>query len=163
MEDVLVELARECARTCHVLKTANKRNDVDRSSSSSTNRFEDLERCVDSANPSLPTVTGDIRIVCRIESAANERTECTRDLRVHHPGSTKGRLIAWCTGMREILGSFDVRDPRFTVHMPSKPPRKVLGQGGAPGVSGANQHVHGLCGSTSAEHPAPASVIVRYR
>jgi len=146
-----VELARECARTCHVLKTANGWSDVDRSSSSSTSRIEDLERCVDSANPSQPIVIGDIRIVRRIESAANEGTDYARDLRKHHPGSLTRRLIAWCTEMREILATFDVP-------LLSKLPQRGLGQGGAPGVSGFNQRAHGF---VSVEPPVPASVMVR--
>ena len=41
-----MELAKDCVRMCHVLKTVAEGNDVDSSSSSRKNQIEDLGRCV---------------------------------------------------------------------------------------------------------------------
>jgi hypothetical protein len=56
-DDAFVELAKCCTRTCHVLKTATEGRSVDSLSGPSKKRIEDLGRCVDLANSSLPTIT----------------------------------------------------------------------------------------------------------
>jgi len=50
-EDLFAELAKTCVRTCHVLKTATDRRDIDSLSGPSRRQIEDLGRCVDPAKP----------------------------------------------------------------------------------------------------------------
>ena len=57
MEDPFVELAKNCARTCHVLNTVTEDSDVDSLSDLSDKRIDDLGRCVNPTQSSLPTIT----------------------------------------------------------------------------------------------------------
>jgi len=57
MEDPFVELAKDCARTCHVLKTVAGGSGVDDLSGPNRKQIEDLGRCVNPAQPILPTIT----------------------------------------------------------------------------------------------------------
>jgi hypothetical protein len=55
-DDAFVELAKCCARTCHVLKAATEGRSMDNLSGPSKKRIEGFERCVDLANSSLSTI-----------------------------------------------------------------------------------------------------------
>ena len=72
-DDALVELAKYCARACHVLKNVTQGKTTDSLSGSSRKAIEDLRRYVDPAHHSLSTITNDIRIVRNIETVIGER------------------------------------------------------------------------------------------
>ena len=114
-DDAYVELAKCCARACHVLKTATEGRSVDSLSDFSKKLAEDLGRCVDLANSFIPIITSDTRTIRHIESVVSERANCACDLREHHPGSTYECLVAWQAEMRGILGFFNVRGCHLTV------------------------------------------------
>ena len=56
-EEPFVELAKTCARACHMLKTATDGRDTDSLGGPSKRQIEDLGRCVDSAQ--LPSADND--------------------------------------------------------------------------------------------------------
>jgi hypothetical protein len=114
-DDAYVELAKCCARACHVLKTATEGRSVDSLGDSSKKLVEDLGRCVGLANSFRPMITSDTRIIRHIESVVSERANCACDLREHHPGSTHECLVAWQAEMRGIPGFFNVRGCHLTV------------------------------------------------
>jgi hypothetical protein len=114
-DEVYVELAKWCARACHVLKTATNGRSVDSLSDSSKKRAEDLGRCVDLVNSFLPIITSDTRTIRHIESVVRERASCALDLQEHYSGSTRECLVAWQAEMREILRFFDVRGCHLAV------------------------------------------------
>jgi len=157
MEDPFVELAKDCARTCHVLNTVTEESGTDDLSDLSNERIEDLGRCVNLAQSALPTMTGDIRIVHQIESVVRERASCACDSREHRPGPTRECLIAWRMGM---LSVFDVCGLQLGVSMVSKLPQGNLGRGGALEDGEINQHVHGYVNVELP--PAPDSVLVGF-
>lgn len=87
IEDVLlVDLAKICVKTCHILKTLTEGGDVNDLSGPNKKQIEDLGRCADSAQSSLLTMTSDIRTMRHIESVVRERANRTRDSRGYHPG-----------------------------------------------------------------------------
>ena len=129
---------------CHVLGSMAEGTDADTLGGPSKKQIEDLGRCVNPAQPSLLNVTSDLRVVHRIESAVVQRANCDPDLREHHPGSTKDRLMTWRAEAWNILGVFDVRDSQFALATVSKPPQGDLD------ISEIDQRVHG---SVVAEPP----------
>ena len=130
-DDAYVELAKCCAKTCHVLKTATEGRSVDSVGGPSRKRIESLGRCVDPASPSLLMITDGISTVHHLESMVSARANCARNLREHHPGPTKECLIAW----REILGYFDVRGCQLTAPTVSNSPQGYLELDNAPTAS----------------------------
>jgi hypothetical protein len=104
-DDAYVELAKCCARACHVLMTATEGRSADNLSGPSKKRIEGLGRCVDPASSSLLTIMSGISTVRHLESIVRARANYPRNLREDHRGPTKECLIAW----QEILGFFDVR------------------------------------------------------
>ena len=143
-EDPLVELAKDCANVCHVLKSATEGRDVDNLDGPSKKRIEDLRRCVHPVQTSLLNVTNDIRMVCHIESLVGEWADCAHDSRKHYHESTKECLMVWRAEIREMLRVFDVRDSQFAIVTVSKPPQGDSGRSGAPEVAETNQCVHGV-------------------
>jgi hypothetical protein len=121
-DDAYVELAKCCARACHVLKTATGGNSADSLSGPSRKRIEGLGRCVDPVNPSLLTITSGIRTVRHLESIVTAHANCARNLRKDHPGPTKECLFGW----REILRFFDVRGCQLTMLMVPELPQGYL-------------------------------------
>ena len=115
-DDALVELAKYCARVCHVLKNATQGKNTDSLSGSSRKAIEDLRRYVDPAHHSLSTITNDIRTMYNIETVVGERPSGLI-LREHHSGSTDDYLIRQRTELQKILTILDVRDCQFTVSM----------------------------------------------
>ena len=73
--------------------------------------------CSDPAQPALPTIINEIRIVRHLESVVHERAKCARDLREHHPGPTMEYLIAWRAAMLRV---FEVRGSQLTIPTISK-------------------------------------------
>lgn len=90
-------------------------------------QIEDLERCVDTAQPSLLTITNDIRVICHIQSIVSERANRAIDLRGHRSGSTEECLIAPRTEMLEMLRVFDVCGFQLTITAVSNIPQGGLG------------------------------------
>ena len=120
-----MELARDCVRACHVLKTMTEGKDADNLSGLSQRRaeqIEDLGRCVNPDRLSLLKITSDTRIVRHIESVVSERAKCGHGSLEHHPEPTKECLIAWQMEMWEILRVFDVRGFQFIIATVSKLP-----------------------------------------
>ena len=154
-----MELAQDCARTCHVLRLATEGRVADNLSSPYRKRIEDLGRCVHPVQPALLTVTSDIRVIRQIESVVIERANRTCDSQGHHPESTEERLIALRREMREILRVFDVRGSWLTMVTLSELPQEELVQGGALEASEIGHHTHG---SGRAEPPASTSAMVRF-
>ena len=109
-----MELAKDCVRVCHVLKSVIEGMDADNLSGPSKKRVEDLGRCVNTAQPSPLSVTSSVRIVCNIESVVSERVDHPHDLRERHLDSTEERLITSRTEMWEILRVFDVCGSHLT-------------------------------------------------
>ena len=99
-----VELAEDCIRACHVLRSVTD---------PSGKQIEDLGRCVNPAQPSLRIITSDTRIVRHVESIVSRRDSCARDL--HHPGSTEEWFSVWRMEMWEMLRVFNVRCFQFMV------------------------------------------------
>ena len=146
-----MELAKDCIRTCHVLKSV-----TEGSGGGPDNRgVEDLGRCVNRTKSALPTITSDTRIIRHIEFVVRERADHPRDLQENHPESTEERLIVWRTKMLEILRVFDVRGQLLPIPMVSQLPQA---RGGL-GAGEIGQHVHR---PTNMEPLTPASVMVRY-
>ena len=106
-EDLLVDLAKSCIRTCRMLKTVTEGGGVDDLSGLSK-QIEELERCADPARFSLLTMTNGTRTVRHIESAVRKRAECAKDSREDHPGSTTEHLMALRTEMLERLRALNV-------------------------------------------------------
>ena len=150
-----MELAQDCARTCHVLSSVTEGRVADNLSGPCRKRIEDLGRCAHPPKPALLTVTRDTRVVRNIESAVR-----ARDLQGYRLGSADERLIALQTEMREILRVFDVRGSWLATTTVSESYQEELGQGGALEVNETKHHVQG---TVHADPPAPASVMVRYR
>ena len=99
-DDLLVDVAKSCVKTCHVLKTATEGRDVD-GLSGPNQEIEKLERCAGSGRFSLLTMTSDTRTVRHIESAIREHADCAQDLCEDHPGSAIECLAAWRAEMLE--------------------------------------------------------------
>ena len=57
MEHPFVELAKDCVRACHILNTVTEDSDVDNLGDLNNEWIEDLRRCVNLAQSSLPTIT----------------------------------------------------------------------------------------------------------
>lgn len=114
-DDLFVDLARICVKTCHVLKMLTDGRDVDELSGPDEKQIEVLERCADPVQPSPLIMMGDIRTVRSIESAVRERGSCVRDSRGYYPGPTNECVIAWRVTLREALNIFDVSGHRLTV------------------------------------------------
>ena len=114
-DDALVELARTCARTCHMLKNVTQGRDADSLSGSSAKAIEDFGRYVSPAHSSLSMITNGIRTIRNIESVVSECRNNAHDLRGRHTGSTEEWLTAWRTKLWEILGILDVRDSHFAM------------------------------------------------
>ena len=53
-DDALVELAKDCARMCHVLKGVTQGRDLNSLSGPSKRAVEDLRRYANPANSSIP-------------------------------------------------------------------------------------------------------------
>ena len=121
-DDALVELAKYCAKTCHVLKRVTQGRGADNLSGSSRKAIEDLRRYVNPAHCSLSTITNDIRITHNIEFVVSERWDGVHDLQERHSGSTDEYLITQRTGLQRILRILDVCDCQFTMPRISKPP-----------------------------------------
>ena len=118
---MLVELAKYCARVCHVLKDVTQGRDVNGLSGLSRKAIEDLRRYVNPAHRSLSTMTNGIRTIHNIESVISERWDGVHDLQECHSGSTDEYLITQRTGLQEILRILDVRDCKLTIPTISKP------------------------------------------
>ena len=142
---------------CHVLKTATEGADENYSSGPSSGQLEDLGRCAIRTQPSSLTITRDFRIVRCIESAVSEQASSVHDLREHHPGSAKERLILWRAEMWEILRVPDVCGPKLAVSAVSKLPQEDLLRGSTLESVSVVEHVGE---STDTESLAPASVMV---
>ena len=110
-----MELAEDCVRMCHVLKSVTEGRDTDDFDDPSKKWIEDLGRFVNPAQPSPLSVTSDIRVVCNIKSVVNEWADHPHGLREHHPDSTEERLVTSRAEMWGILRSFDVCGSRLTV------------------------------------------------
>ena len=121
LEDFLVELAKDCIRACHVLNRATEGRDLDDLSGPRRKQIEDLERCVDPAQPSLLTITNDIRVIHCIQCVVSERTNSANDLRGYHTGFAEEYLITRRTEMLEMLRVFDVRGFYLTMITLSNP------------------------------------------
>lgn len=105
--------------------------------------------------PSLPTITNNIRIVRHIESVVSEWVNYPGDLWEHHTGPTDEYLIAWRTEMLRVL---NVRGSQLTVTTVSNPPQGGHERGGALN-SEIGQHVRG---SVPAILTAPASALSHF-
>ena len=115
-----MELAKDCVRTCHVLRNATEVVGVENLSDPSRKQAEELGRCVNCINlpqPPLLATTNGIRIVRHIESIVSERENCASALRERHPGSPKECISTWRTEMWKILEIFDVSRPQSTTHL----------------------------------------------
>ena len=108
-----MELAKTCARTCHVLKTL---------SGPSEERIMDIGRCVDQTQPPLLAITNDTRTVRHIESAVRERANCTRDSQEPYPESTNDCVVFCRTKLLEKLRALDVCGFQFMLPTAFKPP-----------------------------------------
>ena len=157
-DDALVELAKYCARACHVLKDVTQGRDVDSLSGPSRKAIEDLERYVDLLHHSLSTITNDIRTMRNIESVASERRNRVHDLPECHPGSTDDYLIRQRMGLREILRILDVRGREFTNPTISKLPQGNVALDDGHAVSEIKQHVQR---SADTETSTDVSTLVR--
>ena len=156
-EEPFIELARACARACHVLVTTAEGRDMDGLSGPSGNQIEDLGRCGNPAGPSPPKITNDTRSIRHVESMVRERANCGRNLWGSHPGSTEEYLIALRAEIWEILRVVDVHGFQLTTPLLSEPLQRDLGWGSALQAYGA-EHVRRSVG------PEPrASVMVRDR
>ena len=120
---------------CHVLKIATEGADENYSSGPSSGQLEDLGRCAIRTQPSSLTITRDFRIVRCIESAVSEQANSVHDLREHHPGSAKERLLLWRAEIWEILKVFDVCSPQPAVPTVSQLPQEDFRRGSALEVS----------------------------
>ena len=69
-----LELAKGCIRARHALKGASAGRDLDDSSGPSRKQIKDLERCVDPPQPSILTITNDIRVIAVSSPSASART-----------------------------------------------------------------------------------------
>ena len=154
-EDLLVDVAKSCIRTCHALKIMAEGGGVDDLSGPSK-QIEELERCDNPAQFSLLTMTNGTRTVRHIESAVRKRADCAKDSREDHPVSTTECLMALRTEMLERLRAFDVCGFQLTARMTSQLPQGDLGKGSALKVDEI-KHVQRL---VNVESSALASVAV---
>ena len=113
-DNALVESAKYCAKTRHMLKDAIQERDGDNLSDPSWKAIEDLGRYVDLLYHSLSTITNDIRTTCNIESVIRERRNSIHDLPECYPSSTGDYLIRQRTELWEILRILNVRDHQLT-------------------------------------------------
>ena len=128
---------------CHTLKSVIEGRDADNLAGPSNELIENLGRCVDPVHPSLlRNLTSNVRVVHHVESAVGERAKCTRELREHHLGSTKERLMVWRAEIWEILGAFEVCGSQLTTAVISKSPQGDLKRGGVLEVGETNQLLH---------------------
>ena len=118
-EDLFVELAEVCFRTCRVLGAVAERKDADNLSGLNS-KLEDLGRYVDPARPSLLTMTSDIRTIRHIESMVREHANCIHDPQEYQSGPGEERIIAWRAELRELSSVFEVRGCQLTVPTVSK-------------------------------------------
>ena len=123
-EDSFTELARDCVRTCHVLKTVTEGRDVDNLSGLSEKQIEDLGRCVTPDRLFLLKIMSDNRIIRHIESVVSECWNWHGHRSQEYPGHIKECLIAGRTEMWQILRTFDVRGFQSIVATVSKPPQE---------------------------------------
>ena len=114
-DDALVELARYCARTCHVLGDGTQGMDTDGLGGPSRKAIDDLGGYVDLERSSTSTITSGIRIMHNIKFTVSERHKAVRNSREHHPGSTEECVTAWRTELWEILRVLDVGVCKFAV------------------------------------------------
>ena len=114
-DDALVELARYCARMCHVLGDVTQGMVTDSLGGPSKMAIDDLGGYVDLVHSSASTITSDIRILRNIKFVVSEHRKAVRDSQEHHPSSTEERLIAWRTELWEILRVLDVGGCKFVV------------------------------------------------
>lgn len=140
-EDLFIELARACARTCYALKTVTEERVVLGLRGPSEKQIEDLGRCVNPAQHSLLPIMSDNRIIRNIESGVIETANCDRDPPEHHPRSTEENLIAWRTEMWEKLRFFGVRGFQLTIPTVSELPQEDLGRCGALEIDEIEKHV----------------------
>lgn len=98
-----------------MLKNVAQGKNADDLSGPSEKAIEGLERYVNPAHPSLPTMTSIIRIMRNIESMVSERQNGGHDFWEHHPDSTEELLAAWRRELREMLRTLDVRDYQLTM------------------------------------------------
>lgn len=157
-ENSFAELARDCVRACHVLKTVTEGRDGDNLSGLSEKQIEDLGRCVTPDQFFLLKITSDNRVIRHIESVVSECSNWYGYRSQEYPGHIKQCLIAGRTEMRQILRTFDVRGFQPIVDTVSEPPQGDLGRGSVLVISEIGQHVGRF---TDAEPPVPASVVVR--
>ena len=107
-EELFVELAQVCVRTCNVLGTAAERKDAENLSGLGS-KLEDLGRYLNPARPPLLTMTSDIRTIRHIESAVRDPTNCVQHSPEYQTGPAEERIIAWRAELRELLGVSEVR------------------------------------------------------
>ena len=155
MREPFVELAKDCVRTCHVLKSVTEGKDANNFSGSDEKRIEDLERCVNPAQSSLQNVTSGIRIMHQTKSLVSQRAGCARDSQERHPEPIEKRLIAWRMEMLEILRVFDVRGQYPSIATVSELPQA---RGDGLEIGEIRQPVRS---SISVEPSPPAFVMVR--
>ena len=115
-DDALVELAKCCARTCHVLKDVTQGKDTNILSGSSRKAIEDLGRYVDPAHRSLSMMMSDIRTMRNIKSVVSERRNDIHDPQERHSGSANEFLVTQRKELRGILRILNVCDRQFSVH-----------------------------------------------
>ena len=129
---------------CHTLKSVIEGRDADNLAGPSNEPIEDLGRCVGPIYPSLlRNLTSNVRIVHHVESAVGEQAKRTRELREHHLGSTKERLMVWRAEIWEILGAFEVCGFQLIIVVISKSPQGDRKRGGVLEVGETNQLLHG--------------------
>jgi len=125
IDDVgFVELAKYCARACHVLKTATEGRSMDSLSGPMKEAIVGLEGYVDLAHPSLQIVTRNTRAMGYIESSVRE---CALDINYpqrFRPGSTESPVL-WKMKIQKILAVFDVRGCHFRVSQLLNCPRET--------------------------------------
>ena len=119
-DDALVELAKYCARTCHVLKDVTRGKDADSLSGPGRKAIEDLRTYVDSAQHSISTVTNDIRTMRDIESVVSKRRN--DGLREGYYDSINEYLTRQRTELQEILRILDVRGCQLTAPTTAEQP-----------------------------------------
>ena len=108
--DALVELAKHCTKTCHMLKDVAHGRGADSLRGSSQKAIEDFGRYADPAHHSLSTITNDIRTMRNIDSVVSERRNGPNDSRERHFRSSDEYLIRQKTELREILRILGVRE-----------------------------------------------------
>lgn len=127
-EDLFADVAKSSIRMCHVLKTVTEgRDDL----SGPSKQIEELERCADPSNPSLPMIMNDTRTVRHIESTVRKCVDCAQDSQEDHPVSTTERLMGLQMEILERLRALNVCGFQLTARMTSQLPQGDLGKGSA--------------------------------